>query len=188
MAKEEKIYTKEFKRQSILIYITMAFALISCFIGLANGCAIKEENKKKEEDVGMMNSVNIADVLAMFEDGKTHVLYVGRDNCEACKDILPILRQAQTEMNFITQYMDITKIDRRSSAWKELEKKLDVKTTTPDSESGEGDMVTKTFGEFLGTRGFTPCIIVIKDNKQVDGFFGGKTLADYKAWLKENGL
>lgn len=188
MAKEERNYTREFKRQAILIYITMCISLISCIIGLVNGCSFKKQVLEVDTDTSVMNEVGVTDVLSMFEDGKIHVIYVGRDNCDACTEVLPVLRQAQIEMNFITQYVDITKIDRTSTSWKTLEAKLDVKTTTPDSENSEGNLVTKTFGEFLGTRGFTPCIMIIKDNKQVAGFFGGKTLSDYKEWLKENGL
>lgn len=185
MSKEVKNYSNEFKKQSILITITMFLALFSCILGIVNSCS---SDKVSEYNTSMMRSVGVNEVLEMFKSKETYVLYVGRETCDACVDLLPTLQQSQLELNFVTQYMDITQVDRDSAAWESLVEKLDVEATTTLTEDGSGKTVTETFGYFLDTKGFTPCVIIIDEGKQVAGFFGSKTITNYKDWLIENGI
>lgn len=186
MAKEERNYSKEFKKQSVLIYITMFLALLSCILGFVNAC---NGNKNKYKyDVSMMHTVGVNQVLEMIDEEETFVLYVGRETCDVCVELLPTLQQAQLDLNFVTQYMDITQVDRKSSAWATLVEKLNIKTSTTLSDDGDDEVVTETFGYFLDQKGFTPCVIIIKDGKQISGFFGIKSLTNYKDWLEENGI
>ena len=124
----------------------------------------------------------------MTVDGKTYVLYIGRENCSICHDLLPTLQQAQINNNYITQYLDILEVDRSSDNWKKLVELLDQTTTTTMDEEGKTEEVTETYGYFLDKKGFTPCVILIKDGKQYGGFFGNKSLESFEDWLANCGI
>lgn len=100
----------------------------------------------------MMHTVGVSDVIDMFANEGTYVLYIGRETCTVCQDLLPILQEAQVNNNYITQYMDITEIDRSSSDWEKLVELLDVETTTTMDENGTSEEVTNTFGYFLNEK------------------------------------
>lgn len=140
----------------------------------------KEDN---EYDVSTMNEVTVSDILKMFESKNTYVLYVGRKSCQVCVNILPALKEAQTKNNYITQYLDIEKVDRQSDEWYKLVEKLTMKSTQTTTEDGSGEEVTETYGYFLHHYGFTPTIIVIKDGKQVAGSIGGSQKDILVDWL-----
>lgn len=173
------------EKTMILIYIALILSIIACFISIVKPMLGKN---KSTYDVSMMNSVSVIETLDMIEDEETFVLYIGRKNCEICVDLLPTLQQAQNDLEFVTQYMDITKIDRQSKVWKNLVEKFDIETTQSLKADGTGELVTETFGYFLDTKGFTPCVMIFKDGEQKAGFFGDRAFADYKAWLKDYGF
>ena len=136
----------------------------------------------------MMHTVGVSDVIDMFANEGTYVLYIGRETCTVCQDLLPILQEAQINNNYITQYMDITEIDRSSSDWEKLVELLDVETTTTMDENGTSEEVTNTFGFFLNEKGFTPCVMIISNGKQIAGFFGTTSLTRFEYWLSNNGI
>ena len=84
--------------------------------------------------------------------------------------------------------MDITEIDRSSSDWEKLVELLDVETTTTMDENGTSEEVTNTFGFFLNEKGFTPCVMIISNGKQIAGFFGTTSLTRFEDWLSNNGI
>ena len=135
-----------------------------------------------------MHTVGVSDVIDMFANEGTYVLYIGRETCTVCQDLLPILQEAQVNNNYITQYMDITEIDRSSSDWEKLVELLDVETTTTMDENGTSEEVTNTFGFFLNEKGFTPCVMIISNGKQIAGFFGTTSLTRFEDWLSNNGI
>lgn len=187
MAKEERNYTKDFKKINLLLYILMVLVLVVGIICLVNGCSSKN-SEDTEYDVSMMHQVGVEDVLDMFDDNKTYVLYIGRETCSVCYDLLPVLQEAQLNNNYITQYLDITEVDRSSDSWKELVDLLDKETTTTLDEEGVSEEVTDTFGYFLDTKGFTPCTIIIQNGKQAGGFFGSASLVSFEDWLANYGI
>ncbi len=177
--KDEKII-KQIKKQQILTYIVMAISLVACILSLVSACS----GNKKQSDFSEFKKVGITDVLAMFNDERSHVLYIGRDNCEACQEFLPDIKTAQSDLNFITNYLDITKINRESDAWQDLVEKLDIKETANIND----ESITDTYGNILDEKGVTPTIIIIDNNKQKAGILGVKSLGEYKDWLIENGI
>lgn len=187
MAKEERIYTKEFKKLSMSMYVVMGLLLLLAFLIMVTSC----QNRSKTEteyDVSMMRAVGVADVLDLFDADGTYVLYIGRETCSVCYDILPVLQEAQINHNYITQYLDISAADRDSALWDELVSLLDVETTTTMDEEGLTEEVTNTFGYFLDARGFTPCVIIIRDGEQIAGFFGSRSLTSFEDWLASYGI
>ena len=158
-----------------LIIITVLLSII-VMIGI-----IKTDNNKY--DVSMMNEVTVKDVLDMFYSKKTYVLYIGREGCSVCGDILPALREAQIKNNYITQYLDIEKVTRSGNDWNDLVSLLSMKSTQTLTENGTGKEITETYGYFLHNYGFTPTIVIIKDGKQTGGSIGGSDHDILVEWL-----
>lgn len=189
MAKEERNYAKEFKNLNISMYIIMGLLLLLAFLLLVTSCrSSKVVQEDSEYDVSMMHTVGVSEVLDMFANEGTYVLYIGRESCSVCHELLPVLQEVQIENNYITQYLDITQVDRDSSDWEKLVELLDVETTTTMDEEGVAEQVTNTFGYFLNAKGFTPCMIIIQDGKQVAGFFGSRSKEAFTDWLIANGV
>ena len=189
MAKDERVYTQEFKKLNMCMYIIMGLLLLLAILLMVTSCrsnALEEEN---EYDVSMMHTVGVADVLDMFDDtDSTYVLYIGRETCTVCHELLPTLQVAQINNNYITQYLDLSEVDRSGANWEELVELLDMETTTTVDEAGVGEEVTDTFGNFINDYGFTPCVIIIQDGKQAGGFFGSYSLTAFEAWLDNFGI
>ena len=185
MAKEERNYTKEFKKLNMSMYIIMGLAILLMVTSCRSSKLASEEN---EYDVSMMHTVGVSDVIDMFANEGTYVLYIGRDTCSVCYDLLPVLQEAQIENNYITQYLEITQVDRDSDDWERLVNLLNVETTTTMDEEGVAEEVTDTFGYFLDAKGFTPCVIIINEGKQVAGFFGSRSLEAFEDWLSSYGI
>ena len=190
MAKEEvKNYTKEFKKLNTSMYIIMFLLLLLSLLTLLSSCSNNSASEEESDyDVSMMHTVGVSDIIDMFAQEGTYVLYIGRETCSVCHDLLPVLQEAQINNNYITQYLDITEADRTSNDWETLVELLDVETTTTMDEEGVSEEVTNTFGYFLDERGFTPCVIIISEGKQIAGFFGTTSLTSFEDWLSNNGI
>ena len=162
--------------------LAINIVLVTIVVILLILLSVKNETKY---DVSMMREVTSSEILDMFDDKKTYVLYFGRETCGICVELLPELLEAQRLLNYTTQYIDITKLDRDSDDWKKVADKLTIKSTQPLTESGDGETVEGTYGYFLTEYGFTPTVVVLKDGKQVGGFIGGITGTDVYSWIKE---
>ncbi|MBQ6841279.1 MAG: hypothetical protein IJO63_04100 [Bacilli bacterium] len=158
-----------------IIAVAVLFIILIAVIG--------GREKKIDYDVSMMNEVTVSDILNMFESKKTYVLYVGRKDCEVCVNMIPTLAEAQKQNNYITQYLDIEKVDRSSDEWLELVEKLTMKSTQTTTEDGTGEEITETYGYFLHNYGFTPTIVVIKEGKQTAGSIGGSDKDTFIKWI-----
>ena len=102
--------------------------------------------------------------------------------------MLPALKKAQIEYNFVSLYIDITKVDRLSSEWQEFINKLTMKSTQTLGETDEGEKVTESYGYFLDEYGFTPTFIVSKSGKQEAGFIGYKSEEELFNFIKSKGI
>lgn len=133
-------------------------------------------------DVSMMNEVDLAGALKLFDDkDKTYVLYIGRPDCSACVSYLPALQDAQENLGYTTQYLNLNNIDTKSDDYSKFSKKLSVKYQMTES----GKETTKTFGEWIG---YTPMTIIIKNGKMVDGEIGSLNYSTLVNLLKNNGI
>lgn len=132
-------------------------------------------------DVSMMNEVDVSGALDLFGDKGTYVLYVGRSDCSACIGYLPNLQEAQKNLGYTTQYLDLNKVSTGSSDYNEFLKKLNIDYTMTIS----GEEQTKSFSDWFG---YTPMTIIIKNGKMVDGEIGSLTYDGLIALLQENGI
>jgi len=186
---------KDMKKFFIIQYVIIGLLVVLClfliFDRKENNASDTTNNGSSaaDYDVSKMNEVNADDILDMFDDDEAYLLYIGRETCGVCKAVLPNLIEAQEDLGYTTQYLDITKVDRSSDEWDEVEKLLDVKTSlNVMNENGEKELVTKTYGYFIGTYGYTPTLIIINNGKMIDGHIGNYELKDLKEWLQINGI
>lgn len=146
-------------------------------------------NKEKQTyDISFMKEVTINEALNLFESDNYHVIFIGREDCSVCEKMLPSIKNAQIEYNFVSLYIDITKVDRSSSKWQEFIGKLTMKSTQTLGETDEGETVTESYGYFLDEYGFTPTVIVSKSGKQVAGFIGYKSEEELFSFIKSKGI
>lgn len=187
---------KDVKKFFIIQYVIIGVLILLCFYLILDRNDSKNEIKEEQNnsvdvdyDISSMNEVNVSDVLDMFKDGKTHVLYIGRSTCGVCKEILPNLKSAQEDLDYVTQYLDITKVDRNSSDWEKVEKLMNKKTSlNMKNEEGQNELVSETYGYFVSNYGYTPTVIIINKNKMLAGHIGFFDINSLKSWLKENGI
>lgn len=134
-----------------------------------NGNTNNGSNSSTEEyDVSAMNEVDLDGALALFEEDGTHVLYMGRSGCTYCREFVPVLNQVQEDLGFKTNYLNVQTFMSNWNAAKEELEPLTDKMTVEATANGE----TGTLGELFINNGYTPALVVIKDGKVVDGFFG----------------
>ncbi len=196
MKEEKKIEIKEELRKiNITLYIIVAclgliftVLLFKDFNGSANNNNVAQKSDSDEVvegyDVSKMNEVDLKGALALFDSKKAYVLYIGRSNCSACLSYVPNLNAAQEEMEFVTQYLDLNKMDRSSSDASKFYDKLDLKTTIMPEE----EEITETYGYFFKEYGYTPVTIVINNGKMVAGNIGYMEKDEIITLLKNNGI
>lgn len=165
------------KLEKIFLFIIIVFVLI--FVSILIAFSTKEKY-----DVSHFHEVKVSDVLDMFEDNNTHVLYVGYEDCEMCLMVNPSLEKAQVKYNYMTSYLDLASIDFESEDWKKLKDLLNMDVEQTLSEDGSGQVVVDTFGNFLDEYGLVPTVIVIEDGKQKGGFIGGFEEENILGWIE----
>lgn len=117
-------------------------------------------------DVSKMKSVTIKEAEDLFSKKGTYILYIGREGCSYCRKTVPVLNEVQEELGYTTYYFDISTTSNYKTELKTLASKFTFETTA-NGTKGE-------LGELFISKGWTPTIVVIKDGKNVDGFFGYK--------------
>lgn len=164
----------------LILFITFAVALLVT--------ELRKVNDKYSYDVSSFREIDVEDAINYFEDGNTHVIFIGRKGCSACSYIIPALEEVQKNTKVKISYMDLEAIDRDSEDWLILRDNLTMKSTQDvPGENEEYEEVTETYGYFVHYYGYTPTIIIIKNNKQTGGMIGvgGKEKSEIVTWLTE---
>jgi len=179
------------KRMLICLYLIIGLLVVNTIFTISNATGDGNDNGKKQAevnpdyDVSMMKSLNIDEVIALFDTKETHVVYIGRAGCPHCVNYLPTLQRAQEEFNYVTIKVvadSPENQDRESHA-----KLRDLLTMSYTMETHNGTE-TKTFGEFFYEYGYVPTTFIIKDGKMADGFIGGRDFNDFVSFLEKNGI
>ena len=180
-----KIYT--------MLIIVLAISIMSLLIGLVNYSNTKGNTTTNETltpsnngsstsdyDVSMFNAVSVSDILKFLgtSNKETHILYLGRSTCSACVAFLPNLQATQKEMNFTTDYLDITTVDTTSDDYKKFSNLLSKEIT----QTVNGTSETGKISEFYG---YTPMIIVVKNGEAVDAIVGSYSKDNLQTFLKK---
>lgn len=181
-----KIYT--------MLIIVLVISIMSLLIGLVNYSNMKgtttnnsststnnnNGSSTSDYDVSMFNAVSVSDILKYLgtSNKETHILYLGRSTCSACVAFLPSLQATQKEMNFTTDYLDITTVDTTSDDYKKFSSLLSKEIT----QSINGESQTGKISEFYG---YTPMIIVVKNGEAIDAIVGSYSKDNLQTFLKQ---
>ena len=180
-----KIYT--------MLIIVLVVSIMSLLIGLVNysntkgnttnnnsSTSTNNGSSTSDYDVSMFNSVSVSDILKFLgtSNKETHILYLGRSTCSACVAFLPNLQATQKEMNFTTDYLDITTVDTTSDDYKKFSNLLSKEIT----QTVNGTSETGKISEFYG---YTPMIIVVKNGEAVDAIVGSYSKDNLQTFLKK---
>ena len=179
----KKIYT--------MLIVVLVISVMSLMIGLVNYSNTKGTTNNSSTtsngnsvlenyDVSMFNEVAVSDILKFLgtSNKETHILYLGRSTCSACVAFLPNLQATQKEMNFTTDYLDITTVDTTSDDFKKFGELLSKEIT----QSINGESQTGKISEFYG---YTPMVIVVKNGEAVDAIVGSYSKDNLQTFLKK---
>lgn len=182
----KKIYT--------MLIVVLVISIMSLLIGLVNYSNTKGTTNNNNNnstttnngsstnnyDVSMFNEVSVSDILKFLgtSNKDTHILYLGRSTCSACVAFLPNLQATQREMNFTTDYLDITKVDTSSDDFTKFSNLLSKEIT----QNVNGTTQTGKISEFYG---LTPMIVVIKNGEAVDAVVGAYSKDNLQTFLKQ---
>ena len=186
--------TEEYlKKIYIMLIIVLVISVMSLLIGLVNYSNTKgtttnnsstttnnNGSSTSDYDVSMFNEVSVSDILKFLgtSNKDTHILYLGRSTCSACVAFLPNLQATQREMNFTTDYLDITKVDTSSDDFTKFSNLLSKEIT----QNVNGTTQTGKISEFYG---LTPMIVVIKNGEAVDAVVGSYSKDNLQTFLKK---
>lgn len=181
-----KIYT--------MLIVVLAISIMSLLVGLVNYSNTKgtttnnsstntnnnNGSSTSDYDVSMFNAVSVSDILKFLgtSNKETHILYLGRSTCSACVAFLPNLQATQKEMNFTTDYLDITTVDTTSDDYKKFSNLLSKEIT----QTVNGTSETGKISEFYG---YTPMIIVVKNGEAVDAIVGSYSKDNLQTFFKK---
>ena len=182
--KENEILIKILNMSKIITGLLVTILLV-LIIGISKmystgedtvGANNSETEYNTEYDVSMFKEIKASDIKKQTK-GKTKVIYIGRESCGWCAAFLPNLWNAQEEYDFKTLYIDIAKIIDFNNNDVIDEESFDIMNKL----TGEG--YEKYMEENFGT---TPMILIMKDNKIIDGHTGYTEYETFKEFLDKN--
>lgn len=170
---------------NVCLYIIIGLLSVMLIVQLVTSGVTKKDTTKKDEiaeveyDVSMFNSIDATAFMSLLKDKEPSLIYFGRETCTFCVQFLPVLQQAQTDLGYQMNYIDVT----------------DVDTTTDDFESMielyDGMLDTyneKNNSEYEELYGYTPAVLIVQDGKIKDIWIGYGNYDTYVEWLSENGI
>lgn len=171
----------------ILIVIAALLALNTCALlfnsksNANNTQTLSEENE--EYDVNMFTKINETNFLKTVKKTDSQVIYLGRATCGYCVKFLPTLQKAQQELKYKTNYVDITALDETSDDYTSMVKMINDMTETFNKKH---DLTGDSAYKYL--YGYTPMVLISKNNKIVDVWVGYSEYETFVEWLNENGI
>ena len=117
-------------------------------------------------DVSSFKEISYDEFMDKYKNDEKSLIYIGRSTCIHCINFVPILKQAQNEYDYITYYLDISKIsEKQTSEIMKLDKFLDenfgmtpmvivVSNGIIENGSWLGEASYESFVEFLQKAGY----------------------------------
>lgn len=137
-----------------------------------------DSGTSSDYDVSDFSEIEAKDI-SKFKKGTINVVYIGRETCSWCKNMLPNLKQAQKDYKYTTKYIDIAKIID-FNANKIIDQSAYDILVNLDTEKSEAD-VMKEFGS-------TPMMLIIKNNKIIASQVGYSDYDTFAKVLEKGGL
>ncbi|MEG0026259.1 MAG: thioredoxin family protein [Bacilli bacterium] len=178
MEKNSEEFTNILVKFKRCLYIIMVLIIINIFVVIivngdnepkkANEVAKQVPTAEEEQatyDVTAFKTIDVNGLEEAFNSENIQVIYFGRSTCGYCVKYLPILKQAQSEFDYQTLYVDVTTVDEEQT---KTIKELD-------------DFLKENYGT-------TPLVILVKDGKLIKGNVGYLEYEQYAKFLTDNGL
>lgn len=166
----EKIKNLDVEHKKLIclyvIIIILLFQAIQPY--LPNIKFTKEKEEQLVYDVSSFKEISVSSLEEIANSEKVEIVYIGRRDCGFCLQMLPVLKQAQNDYGYITNYIDITKVTEEEKA----------KILSYDNDTG---FINQHFGS-------TPMILSFKDGKLVQGWVGVADYSEFKEFLLRSGL
>lgn len=179
---------KEKKRLFVLLYVILGLLVINtCFVIFDNGTTkttgTPEEETTDGYDVSSFNAIDETGFLSTIKEKDLQVIYLGRATCGYCVEFLPTMKEAQTKLDYTTNYVDITAVDTSSEDYTTMTTMINNMTETFNTEHNyTGDNAY----EYL--YGYTPMVVLAKNGKIVDVWVGYSDYDTFASWLSTNGI
>lgn len=122
-----------------------------------------------EYDVSQFTEISYNEFLEKYNSSEQSLIYIGRSTCIHCANFIPVLKEAQTNYNYTTYYLDISKITE------------------------EQNTKIRNLNNFLNDNfGGTPMVIITKNGKLIgnekqDGWIGESSYDDFAKFLESVG-
>lgn len=156
----------------IAIAIILTINLIVNILKNGNVSEINNNTNETEEtgeyDVSMFEEQTTTEALESIANGDTKIVYIGRSTCGYCVKFLPVLQKAQKNLNYITTYIDLTKMTSEDQ----------TNLLNLDNEEG---YISENFG-------YTPMVLIFRDGRFVNGWVGYSEYDSFVTFLNENGI
>ena len=172
------------------------FMTIACII-LLIVWVVKDNYHPKDREVTPVieesyyesfDKITVANANKMIMEDELTFIYFGYQGCNACDIFAPILKTVTDEYDMKVKFINTKEIDRKSKEWKKLTdkmtKKQKISTKNDDTVKNEN----KTIGDFLYENGYTPTVVIFKNNKLVDGHVGGLNSVDLIKMIESAGF
>ena len=141
---------------------------------------IEESEEPSGYDTTPFKEIKGTDI-AKESEGKTIVVFIGRQTCGYCAIYAPIITKVSDDYDFRVRYIDLEKlVDIYSPTWE-----------VTDQESYDDLVNLKTtpgYEIFMDDLGSTPMTIVIRDNKIIGGVVGYVEEETLIQTLKDSGF
>lgn len=118
-----------------------------------------------EYDVTSFTEVTVDEMFSKVATSGYQVVYIGRSGCGYCRLFLDALKQAQTNFNYKTLYIDLDKVTTEGST----------------KMKAISDKVSQSFGS-------TPMVIVYKDGQYKDMWLGYDEYSSFETYLLGLGM
>lgn len=177
MKKNEKIEKILEQIRNILIVIAVILLINVIVTSIGNGSknnttstnpssdSSSNNEQLPEYDVTSFTEVTVDEMFSKVATSGYQVVYIGRSGCGYCRLFLDALKQAQTNFNYKTLYIDLDKVTTEGST----------------KMKAISDKVSQSFGS-------TPMVIVYKDGQYKDMWLGYDEYSSFETYLLGLGM
>lgn len=165
-------------KNNALIYLVLFVCLVITLITLF----VTNKNSKELEipkvDTSLFKVVTLQEALNFFEQDEPTFLVIGLETCTATINYVPYLKIAEAKFGFQVYYLELASIDNTQlDDLNKLIEKLDLDYKLKEE--------TDKYGKFIET---TPSTVIIKNKKQVFGYYGSMNTTALETIAEKYGL
>ena len=158
----------------LVLFVCLVVVLVAFFVTNRGGT----ELEVPKVDTSLFQVVTLDEALELFETDEPKFLVIGLDTCTATINYVPSLQIAEAKFNFKVYYLELSSIDNTQlDSLNQFIQKLDIDYKLKDT--------VDKFGKFIQT---TPGTVIIKNKKQVFGYYGSMNITTLETIAGKYGL